>query len=76
MAAIIGERQEVGIRNIGTTATIPASPKAKLMYYLDCVATLIELDNPNLNRLRNFQNYYFLNDAETDALLTLVNQMS
>lgn len=42
------------------------------MYYLDCVATLIELDNPNLNRLRNFQNYYFLNDAETDALLTLV----
>ena len=72
MAAIIGERQEVGIRNIGTTATIPASPKAKLMYYLDCVATLIELDNPNLNRLRNFQNYYFLNDAETDALLTLV----
>ena len=72
MAAIIGERQEVGVRNIGTTATIPANPKAKLMYYLDCVATLIELDNPNLNRLRNFQNYYFLNDAETDALLTLV----
>lgn len=72
MAAIIGERQEVGVRNIGTTATIPANPKAKLMYYLNCVATLIELDNPNLNRLRNFQNYYFLNDAETDALLTLV----
>lgn len=46
------------------------------MYYLDCVATLIELDNPNLNRLRNFQNYYFLNDVETDALLTLVVLLS
>lgn len=76
MAAIIGERQEVGVRNIGTTATIPANPKAKLMYYLDCVATLIELDNPNLNRLRNFQNYLLLNDAETDALLTLVVLLS
>jgi len=50
MAAIIGERQEVGVRNFGTTATVPANPKAKLMYYLHCVATLIELDNPNLNR--------------------------
>lgn len=76
MATIIGERQEVGVRKVEKVTTVPANPKAKLMYYLDCVATLIELDNPNLNRLRNFQNYYSLNDAETDALLTLVVLLS
>ena len=70
MAALIGER--VGIKETGTTVTVPASPTAKLMYYLDCVATVIQLDNPNLSRLRNFQRYYLLNDTEIDALLALV----
>ena len=70
MAALIGEN--VGIKQIGTTANVPQNPTAKLMYYLHCVAHVIQLDNPNLGRLRNFQSYYLLSDDEIDALLALV----
>ena len=70
MAALIGER--VGIKKVGGTATVPENPTAKLMYYLHCVAHLIQLDNPNLSRLRNFKSYYLLTDEEIDALLALV----
>ena len=70
MAALVSER--VGIKDITNPVTVPENSKAKLMYYLDCVATLIELNHPNLRRLRDYQKYYLLNDAETDALLALV----
>lgn len=70
MAALISER--VGIKETGTKVNIPDNSKAQLMYYLDCVAHVVELVNPNLNRLRDFKKYYLLNDAEIDALLVLV----
>ena len=70
MATLIGER--VGIKKTGSTVTVPENPTAKLMYYLNCVAHLIQLNNPNLSRLRNFKSYYLLTDEEIDALLTLV----
>ena len=74
MAAIVG--QKFGIRETGQTVTVPASPTAKLMYYLDCVATVIQLDNPNLRRLRDYRRYYSLNDEEIDALLVLILLLS
>ena len=74
MAALVSER--VGIRKTGVTTSVPPNSKAKLMYYLDCVARLIELNDPNLRRLRDFQSYELLNDAETDALLALVLLLS
>jgi len=74
MAALVRER--VGIKDFGTTVTVPDNPKAKLMYYLDCVAVVIDLNSPNLNRLRNYRNYYTLNEAETDALLALALLLS
>ena len=70
MAAFVGER--VGIRDISRDASVPQNPKAKLMYYLNCVASVIQLDDPALSRLRNYQSYYLLSDQETDALLALV----
>ena len=70
MASLIGER--VGIKPMGTKVTVPGNPTAKLMYYLDCVAIVIQLDNPNLNRLRNYGAYHLLSDTEIDALLALV----
>ena len=74
MAAFIGER--VGIRDITRDASIPQNPKAKLMYYLNCVATVIQLDDPALSRLKNYQSYYLLSEEETDALLALVILLS
>ena len=57
---------------MGNDVTVPESPTAKLMYYLDCVALVIKLDDRNLNRLRNYKSYHLLNDTEIDALLALV----
>ena len=74
MAAFIAER--VGVKDGGTKVTVPGSPTAKLMYYLDCVAIVIRLDDPNLNRLRNYGSYHLLNDREIDALLALVVLLS
>ena len=70
MAAFVGER--VGIRDISRDASVPQNPKAKLMYYLDCVATVIQLDDHALRRLRNYRSYNLLSDEETDALLAFV----
>ena len=74
MAALIGEK--VGIKETGSKATVPGNPTGKLMYYLHCVASVIQLDNPNLNRLRNFASHYLLSDEEIDALLALVLLLS
>jgi hypothetical protein len=38
------------------------------MYYLDVVCNLIEYDEHNLNRLRNFNNYRNLSDTEMRLL--------
>ena len=74
MAAFVGER--VRIRDTSVNASVPQNPKAKLMYYLNCVASVIQLDDPALSRLRNYQNHYLLSDQETDALLALVILLS
>ena len=74
MAAFVGER--VGIRDISRDASVPENSKAKLMYYLNCVASVIQLDDRALSRLRNYQNYYLLSDQETDALLAFVILLS
>ncbi|XP_078343546.1 uncharacterized protein LOC144629200 isoform X1 [Oculina patagonica] len=74
MAALVRER--VGIKQIGNKATVSDNPKAKLMYYLNSVAGVIDLNNPNLNRLRNYQNCFSLDEAETDALLAFVILLS
>ena len=52
MAAIMG-RTEVGIKRIGGSVVVADNPKAKLMYYLDCICSVLDLsDTDNLSRLR------------------------
>ena len=52
MAAVLG-RTEIGVREFGIAARIPDHPKAKLMYYLDCICSVLDLsDYGNLCRLR------------------------
>lgn len=76
MAAIMG-RTEVGVREFGRNVTIPANPKAKLMYYLDCICTVMDLsDQRNLAKLRDYQNYHLLTETETDALIALALLLS
>ena len=46
--------KNVKVRAFGTTTTVPNNSIAKLMYYLDCVASVIDVDD---RRLTDYQNY-------------------
>ena len=70
MAGFVSQR--IGMRDISETVTVPANAKAKLMYYLSCVKTVIQLDDSTLHRLTDYNHYYLLTDPEIDALLALV----
>ncbi|CAF3597048.1 unnamed protein product [Rotaria sp. Silwood1] len=47
---------------------VPDNSIAKLMYYLDCMCTLIEYDESDLNRLRDYRNYDDLTDTDIRLL--------
>jgi hypothetical protein len=47
---------------------IPENNVARLMYYLHIVCDLIEYDDRNLDRLRDFKNYHRINDTELRLL--------
>lgn len=72
MAAAFG-RLQLQVEKTGISVTIPSNPKAKLMYYLDCICNVLELgsDASNLRRLRDYENYYRLTEDETNELLLL-----
>ncbi|XP_053372595.1 uncharacterized protein LOC128545856 [Mercenaria mercenaria] len=71
MTAVLG-RTEVGIRQVGGAVTVANDPKARLMYYLNCMCSVLDLsDTANMTRLRNYKEYSLLTEAETDALITL-----
>ena len=65
-------RTEVGLKDTTQRVTVPADPRAKLMYYLDCMCTVLKLDDDDdINRLRRFNNYYTLTRTDTNVLLHL-----
>lgn len=64
--------REVGVREFGRVVEVADNPKAKLMYYLDCVATALQLDRNDVRRLRDYSKHDQLTEEETDVLLTLV----
>ena len=68
--ALVG-RTQIGIRPTGQVATVPNNNKARLMYYLECVCNVLNLDDDaDINRLRRYTDYELTED-ETDRLITL-----
>ena len=76
MAAVVGERTQLGFEKTGHTVTVADNPRAKLMYYLSCVSGVLEMNDPNLNRLKNYSRYYNLDNDEEQILLRLVLLLS
>ena len=62
--------QSLDVKPIGRTVTIPDNRLAKLMYYLDCVFTVIQYDQSS--RLTDYQIYYLLSKEEEQTVLGLV----
>ena len=62
--------QSLDVKPIGRTVTVPDNNLARLMYYLDCVFTVIQYDQSS--RLTDYQNYYLLSKEEEQTVLGLV----
>lgn len=78
MALAIGNTK-VHLKATGTSVTIPDSPKGKLMYYLDSVCNLLELDSSdsaNIQELRNYNRHWALSEEQTLELLVFCSLLS
>jgi hypothetical protein len=78
MAMAIGNTK-VQLKATGTSVTIPDSPKAKLMYYLNSVCGLLELDSSDsadIQELRNYNRYWALTEEQTLQLLVFCSLLS
>ena len=71
-SATIG-MNNVMVRPFGNLVTIPNHPIAKLMYYLDCISTLIKYDD---NTFTDYQNYHLLSDEETVSVYILAKLLN
>ena len=57
------------IRDTSNKVNIPNNPKAKLMYYLNCISCVLRTDK--LGKFTNYEEYYNITDSEIDDILYL-----
>lgn len=64
---------DLGFEKIGTAVDVPDHPKARLMYYLESMCTVLQLDQTehNIRRFTDYENYYSLTNEETAAMVLL-----
>ncbi|CAF1269782.1 unnamed protein product [Rotaria sordida] len=62
---------EYDFKKIGRTTSVPDADIARIMYYLDCVCTVIDYDDNNIRRYRNYSNWRNMSDEE-DRLIFLL----
>ncbi len=65
-------RTEVGLKSYGNCVIVHDDPKAKLMYYFDCICRILEMENTGeIRRLRDFGNFFSLSEEDLNKLLIL-----
>lgn len=65
-------RTEIDLKDTSKTCNVPNDPVAKLMYYLNCMCSVLQLDDdPDINALRNYNNYYQLSHIDRNVLVNL-----
>ena len=64
MSATLGMKN-IKIKAFGTTTTVPNNAIAKLMYYLDCVAAVVDYKDRTLT---DYQNYNELSGEQLVAV--------
>lgn len=74
--ALVLNRNRVGVENTSTTVGVPENPLARLMYYLNCMCTVLSLQEPNIMRLIDYDNFFDLADEEKVLLLLLCAKLN
>ncbi|CAF2039495.1 unnamed protein product [Rotaria magnacalcarata] len=63
------QRNRIGFHDTSVPANVPNNDVARLMYYLNCVYTVIEYNDNNIRRYRNCQNWSSLSSLfQSDEL--------
>jgi hypothetical protein len=70
------QQSNYGIRETGTTASVPNNDVARCMYYIKCVCSVIDCNDANILRYTNYQNYWVLSDAEDEIVYKLCLALS
>ena len=71
MAAVVN-RVSIGLKDTTITTSVPDNATARLMYYLECICTVLQMEpNAQMSRLRDFENYWRLDDDDKQRLLVL-----
>ncbi|KAL3847855.1 hypothetical protein ACJMK2_018746 [Sinanodonta woodiana] len=67
-------KKDIEFKDFTAGATVPDDPRAKLMYYLHCMCTVVDLadTSPNLQRLRNYANYSLTSDEKERLIILCV----
>jgi hypothetical protein len=70
--ALAFQRDEISVECTGTVTTVPNNDVARLMYYLNCVCTVIDCNHdPDIQRFTNYRNWSYLTVSEQAQLLVV-----
>lgn len=63
-------------KKTGTVASVPNADIAKIMYYIDCVCNVIDYNDGNIQRYRNYNNWAGMSDEEDRLIFILALALS
>ena len=71
MAALF-QQTEYDVQQVADVKVqVPDNPTAKLMYYLNCILSVLDINDAEFQRYKNFRNYYTMTRAEKTALIRI-----
>ena len=73
----VAQSTKIGFRETGSSVTVPNNNTARLMFYFDCICSVLEMGNTGeIGRLRDFRNYHRLGSDDIDKLLIFCLMLS
>jgi hypothetical protein len=70
------QRNQIGMKKTGVSASIPNNDVARLMYYFNSVCQAIEYTDNDMQRYRNYHNWSSLSSREVRLLVALCYTLS
>lgn len=70
------QRTNFDVKAFGNTVNVPDAPIAKIMYYIDCVCTVIDYKDGDISRYRNYSNWANMSDEEDRLIFILALALS
>lgn len=68
MALVLGQNR-VGIARNDNPTLVPNHPVARLMFYFDCICTVLEITDDSNAKLRDYLRFFLLTETDVDKLL-------